>query len=71
MPSISDAWMGGEKQEQSSLEIHLGVRVKNATQWKQGESLCCQGTNEIPENYSWGTYLSIASYKNGSYKNLW
>ena len=44
--------MGGEKQEQSSFEIHLGVRVKNATQWKQGESLCCQGTNEIPENYS-------------------
>ena len=59
MPSISDASMDEEKQKQSSLEIHLGVGVKNAMQWKQKENVCVFKV-QIPENYSRGTYLSIA-----------
>ena len=62
LSSSSDASMDKEKQGQSS-------RTGN-TSWCQcgkcyameteGERLCCQVTNETPDNYFRGTYFSIA-----------
>ena len=42
-PSLSKVlmhqWMKKNKNKAYEFEIHLGVTVENATQWKQGESL--------------------------------